>query len=320
MGKIRFVFKCLFFIPIIFLWSCNGGCNYQKNNKLRVGYVPIAVALPLLVANDEGFFKEQGFEVEMIRMASSNELANAATSGQLDVSVVATNVMIDVGFVSKKKHTLIITNPYTNQEGHITDYILVKDINSIKKLEDLKGKKIGIFPGSVVKIFCNLILQKYGLNKDDYQLVELAPKDWVSALETGQIDALSALEPQASQIINDKIGFPIVSGFYSQLMPNVPLSGQWISEDYVKNNKEQVAKIVSAVDKAVEFINKNPERAKEYLVKYANVREDVVGKVQLNPWQPHSQLNLNEIQHFIDILYENGAIQNKEDISDYTLK
>jgi ABC-type nitrate/sulfonate/bicarbonate transport system substrate-binding protein len=250
MKKIISIFKFLFFASIIFLWSCNGGCNSPQSNKLKIGYVPIAVALPLLVANDEGYFKEQGFEVEMVRMASSNELANAATSGQLDVSVVATNVMIDIGFVSKKKHTLITTNPYTNQEGHITDYILVKDSNAIKKLEDLKGKKIGIFPGSVIKIFCNLILQKYGLSKDDYQLIELAPKDWAIAMETGQIDALSALEPQASQIIQDKIAKPLVSGFYSQLMPNVPLSGHWISEDYVKNNKEQVTKIISAVDKA----------------------------------------------------------------------
>jgi hypothetical protein len=45
-----------------------------------------------------------------------------------------------------------------------------------------------------------------------------------------------------------------------------------------------------------------------------------VGKVQLNPWQPHNQLNLSEIQHFLDVLFENGAIQNKENISDYILK
>lgn len=315
------VLKLVFLASIIFLWSCTSSCNNKKDNKLRVGYVPIAVALPLLVANDEGYFQEQGFNVEMVRMTSSNELANAATSGQLDVSVVATNVMLDIGFVSKKKHSLIITNPYTNQEGYIADYILVKDPNVIKKLEDLKGKKIGIFPGSVIKVFCNLILQKYGLNKDDYQLIELAPQNWASALQTGQIDALSALEPQAAQIIQDKIATPIASGFYAQLMPNVPLSAHWISEDYVKaSSKDQTDKIILAIDKAVDFINKNPEKAKGYLVKYANVREDVVGKVQLNPWKHHNEINLNEVQNFIDILYQNGAIQNKENINDYIAK
>ncbi len=287
MKKTLSISKFAFLACVILFWSCNGNSTSRKSNKLTVGYLPIAVALPLLVANDEGYFRDQGFDVEMVRMASSNELANAATSGQVDVSVVATNVMLDIGFVSKKKHSLIITNPYTDQEGHIADYMLVKASSPISKLADLKGKKIGVFPGSVIKIFCTLILEKHGLKKDDYQLVELAPKDWTVALETGQIDALSALEPLASQIIQDKIGKPIVSGFYSQLMPNVPLSGHWISEDYVRqNNKERVDRIILAVDKAVDLINKNPQKAKEYLVKYANVREDVVDKVQLNLWVP----------------------------------
>lgn len=307
-------------VVAILLSGCNR-CNSKKPEKLRIGYVPIAVALPLFVANDEGYFKEEGFETEMVRFASSNEIANAATSNQVDVSVVATNVMLDVGFVSKKKHTLIITNPYTDKVGHITDYLMVKDTNAIKRIEDLKGKKIGVFPGSVIKIFCTLIFEKHGLKKDEYQLIELSPKDWAAALQSGQIDALSALEPQASQIMKDNIGYPIVSGLYSQLMPNVPLSGQWISEDFVNTyGKDQCEKVIKAIDKAVDFINNNPDKAKEYLVKYANVREDVVSNVQVNPWQKHSDLNPTEIQNFIDLLFQNGAIQNKENINDYLLK
>lgn len=304
----------------VFFLACNS-CNKKKTNKLKIGYVPIAVGLPLFVANDEGYFKEEGFATEMVQLASSNELANAAASGQVDVSVVATNVMLDVGFVSKKRHTLVITNPYTNQAGNITDYMLVKDTNAIKKIEDLKGKKIGVFPGSVIKIFCTLIFEKHGLKKGDYTLIELSPKDWAAALQSGQIDVLSALEPQAAQIIKDKIGYPIVNGLYAQLMPNVPLSGHWISADFVKKyGKEQCEKIIKAIDKAVDFINNNPTKAKEYLVKYANVREDVVGNVQLNPWKKHIELNAAEMQVFIDLLFQNGAIQNKENINDYLLK
>lgn len=323
----RTIKSIILLVSVVFLFGLFSGCNScncnstPKPEKLKIGYVPIAVGLPLFIANDEGYFKEEGFTTEMVKFASSNELANAATSGQVDVSVVATNAMLDVGYVSKKRHTLIITNPYSNQPGNIADYLLVKDTNAIKKIEDLKGKKIGIFPGSVIKIFCTLIFEKHGLKQGDYSLVELSPKDWAAALQSGQIDALSALEPQAAQIIQDKLGFPIVDGLYAQLMPNVPLSGHWISEDFVKKyGKEQSEKIIKAIDKAVDFINNNPAKAKEYLVKYANVREDVVGKVQLNLWKKNSQLNIPEIQAFIDVLFKNGAIQSKENINDYLLK
>lgn len=315
--------KIVILLGVVFsILSCNQQATEQKSlQNLNIGYLPIAVGLPLFVATDEGYFEEQGFEATLTRFASSNEVANAATSGQVDVSIAATNVMFDVGYVSKKKHTLIITNPYANQENHITDYILVADTSSIKKLSDLKNKKIGIFPGSVVKVFCHLILEKQGLTKDDYQLIELSPKDWAAALQSKQIDALSAVEPQASQILSDGIGYSISEGFYAQLMPNVPLSAQWISADFVKKNgKEKAEKIIAAIDKAVSFIENNPEKAKEYLAKYANVREDILPNVELNPWVSHSQINTKEIQNFIDILYENGAIQNREDINDYLLK
>ena len=305
----------------IYFFFYKNKANTNEAQVLHVGLIPIAVELPLYVANDEGYFKEEGFDAKITKMGSSNELADALTAGQLDVAIIATNAMLDASYVSKKKPLLIITNPYSNSEGNITDYLLVKDTIKIKKIQDLKGKKIGIFPGSVVKIFCHLIFAKYGLNKDDYQLIELAPKDWAVALQTNQIDALSAVEPNASELILDKIAFPIVKGFYAELMPDVPLSGHWISENFIKSNtKEKTEAIIRAMDKAVKFINENPEKAKSYLVKYGNVREDVVGKIQLNKWRTHAEQNADLIQQFVNILFEHKAIQSKEDISTYLNK
>ncbi|MCK9400529.1 MAG: ABC transporter substrate-binding protein [Bacteroidales bacterium] len=310
--------KRIFFIASLIIIVLS--CNYEPS-KLRIGYKPIAVDLPIFAAVEEGYFKEQGFNVELVRFTSSNDQVNAATLGKIDVFEAATNVVFDVGFVSKIKHKLIITNPYSNEKGYISDYLLVSDTNKIKKIEDLKGEKIGVFPGSVIKMFCNLIFMKHGLNKDDYELIELQTKDWAIALKTGQIAALSALEPTASQIIKDKIAYPIVNGLYAELMPNVPLSGHWISEEFEKKYGEDVTKkIILAYNKSIDFIETNPEKAKKYIVKYANVREDVLSKVNLNKWKKHEELDYKEIQSFIDLLYENGAIQNKENINDYMCK
>lgn len=317
----RLIFKLPDITLLTMLMILSGCTNQSKVNKIRIGYVPLAVVLPLYVANDEGFFKEQGFDVDMVRFASSNEVGNAGTTDQVDILSAASNVVFDIGFVSKKHHKLILPNLYSDKKGNITDYILVGDTLKIKTINDLKGKRIGVFPGSVIKVFCTLILEKYGLSRTDYTLIELSPKDWAASLQTNQVDALSALEPQASQLMIDKIGFPIAAGFYAQLMPNVPLSGNWISEDFYNKYGDGVAeKIIIAVDKAVDFINNNPEKAKEYLVKYANVREDIVNQVQLNPWTKNSEINYTEIQKFIDILFENKAIQNKEDINNYKIK
>lgn len=307
----------LLVLVVVFLCSCNS----NQSNKLRIGYVPIAVGLPLFVAVEEGYFEEEGFEVEMIRFTSSNEVGNAGTSNQVDILLTASNVILDIGHVSGKKHKLIITNNYPDSPGHIADYLLVRDTTEISNIQDLKGKKIGIFPGSVIKVFCNLILQNNGLEPDDYELIELSTKDWAVALKSGQIDALSALEPSGSQIVLDGLGYKIVDGFYAKLMPNVPLSGHWISSDYYqKYGKEKTDKIIRAYDKAVKLISTNPSKAKSHLLNYANIREDVLNKVELNPWVSHEQVNYIEIQSFIDTLYKYKAIQNREHIEDYKIK
>lgn len=314
--------KIILIIIVVALFATFGYYLTKENavqiankQELKVGVVSIAVALPLYVAYNEGYFEEEGFKPELVTLNTSNELANALTSGQLDVAVIATNTMLDVTYVSKKEPKLVITNPYSNTKGNITDYLVVKDSTKISKIEDLKGKKIGIFPGSVIKVFCELIFAKHGLSKGDYQLIELSPKDWAVALETDQIDALAALEPSASQIMKDGIAQPIISGLYAELMPDVPLSGHWIGADFLKDNdKETIDRIIRAIDKAVKLINENPAKAKEYLVKYANVREDVVANVQLNKWVSHENQNSDIIQQFVDILFENGAIQNKADV------
>lgn len=289
--------------------------------KIRIGYLPVAAELPLFVAIEEGYFKEAGIEFELERFASSNELGNAATADRIDVLAgSASNVIFDIGHVSGKKHLVFAVNPYSNTSGHVTDHLLVRKDAGITKLDQLKGKKIASFPGSVNRIFTNLILEKYGVPRTSYEYIELLPKDWQPALQTGQVDAVSALEPSATQIIHDGVGVSIFLGFYADLMPDVPLSAHWIAADfYARADKKQIAAFLNAYEKAIDFTRRDITTAKKYLVKYANVREDILAEVNLNPWKKLHEIDMEQFQRYIDLLASNNALQSKVSIKDYVL-
>ena len=308
----------IFLLFVTLLASCN---SRVEHNKIRIGYLPLAAELPLFVALEKGYFDEEGLKVEISRFASSNDLVNAATSGQIDlIAGAATNVILDVGHVSGKKHLLFCVNPYSDKPGYVTDHFLVQYQSTITGFSQLKSKRIAGFPGSVTKIFINLILEKYGVPRGSYEYIELLPKDWESALQTDQIDALLATEPVATQIILDKAGKSIYPGFVAALMPNVPLSGHWISaEFYKKENIDLIKKIIKIYDKSIDYCRSNAELAKLYLAKYANVREDILNSVNLNPWQKQSEISYETIQNLIDLLYSNQCILSKESISNYKL-
>ena len=288
-------------------------------SKIRIGYLPIAAELPLFVAVEQGYLEEEGFNVELVRFTSSNELGNAATAGHIDVmSGTATNVVFDIAAVSGKKHQLFIVNPYSNTAGHITDHMIVRKGSGISDLSELSGKKIASFPGSVNRIFVNLILEKYGVNRESYEYVEMSPSNWQPALESGSIDAVSALEPAATQIMYDGVGETIFPGFYADLMEDVPLSGHWVSSDYFSRvDRRELDALLMAYSRAIDYIRSNEEEARIYLVEYANVRQEILQSINLNPWKSLGEIDLQQLQKFADILYENGALQSKILASDF---
>jgi NitT/TauT family transport system substrate-binding protein len=296
----------------------NGSTVTQK--KIRVGYLPIAAELPLFVAVEKGYFEQAGIQVELTRLASSNDLGNAATSDQIDILAgAASNVIFDIDRTAGKRHLLFAVNPYSNAPGHVTDHLIVRKDSGINAVANLKGKKLAGFPGSV-RVLIFLILEKQGLPRNSYEYIELPPANWEPSLQSGAIDAGVALEPSATQILKDGAGTSIVKGFYAELMPEMPLSGHWVAADfYSRADKDQLAAFVDAYTKAITFCREHEREAKAYLPKYANVREDILEGVNLNPWKTYSEIDLQKLQSYADLLANNQAIQGQVKASDFVL-
>lgn len=294
----------------------------KQNTKVRVGYLPIAAGLPLFVGVERGFFAESGFDVELARFASSNDLGTAATVGQVQALMpFALNAGFDIGIVSGERHQLFGYNLYSDKKPHIVDYLVVRKDSNIQTLTALKGRRVAGFPGSVTKVFVENILKKHGVEPKDYTYLELSPKDWLAALESGSVDAVSVMEPQASLIISKGVGRVIVDGFFAKLMPNVPLSGHWLSSQFVKKEGAVTAKrFVEAFDKAISFIRENPKQAKGYYVKYIGVEQQSLANIQLNNWKTLTEFDTAKVQAFADLLADAKAIQQRVDVKQYILQ
>lgn len=293
----------------------------QKNwPKLRIGYLPVAAELPLFVAVEKGFLQEEGISYELIRVPSSNEMGNSATADKIDILAgAAFNVVTDIGQVSGKKHLLFAVNPYSSRPGHVTDHLIARKDSGIRTVKELRGRKVAALPGSV-RVLVFLVLEKHGVHRGSYEYLELLPKDWEPSLQAGAIDAVVALEPSATQIIKDGVGTSILTGFYAELMPDMPLSGHWVAADfYARTDKQFLSALVNAYDKAITFCREHPTEAKAFLAKYANVRDDILADVNLNPWQKFSELDSKPLQAYLDLLATNKAIQGKPRASDYLL-
>lgn len=291
--------------------------------RARIGYVPIAVALPLFIAADNGYFKDAGVDVDLVRIATSNDLATAGTLGRVDFMMpCALDVIFNVANTSGVRHRLFGLNVYSDQPPHVADYLLVASQSKIKQIAELRGKRIAGHPSSATKAVIRLIMEKYGLTQADYTFVPLQPAEWGPALSSGAIDALAALEPQASELLASGAVRAVVSGFYAKLLPDLPLSGWWVSAKVFdrKDSAEIVQPVVSAYSRAVAYIEAHPEEAKQHFKSYAPVSEAALPRMQLNKWLTPADLNVGSVQRMADIFAQAGVLTKPIRVDDFLLK
>jgi ABC-type nitrate/sulfonate/bicarbonate transport system substrate-binding protein len=218
----------------------------------------------------------------------------------------ALNVVLDAGDATDSLPTLFATNSYSDEDSHITDHLLVPTASEVSSLQQLRGKKIGSFPGSVTTLV-GLVFERFDVPRSSINVIPLLPKDWAPALQAGSIDAVVALEPSASQIIKDGIGRSVLAGFYAKLQQDMPISGHWIAPHLSlsdANTAEKIKGILLAYKKAILKCSSDPTSSKRWLVKYAGVREDVVPLVGTNVWRMVPDLDASLIEEYTRLLAE----------------
>src|SRR6267143_4680788 len=163
-------------------------------------YNPVSMILKQKGLLEKEFAKD-GISIVWVQSAGSNKALEFLNAGSIDFGSTAGSAAL----VSK-----INGNPiksiYVYSRPEWT--ALVTKDPSIKKIEDLKGKRVAVTRGTDPHIFLVRALQSVGLTEKDIEVVPLQHPDGKTALEREQVDAWSGLDPYMAQLEVDK-GFKL---------------------------------------------------------------------------------------------------------------
>lgn len=303
----KYMFRCFtFFLSTMMLTACTPSNDTVNNSEknISVGYLAIAGALPLFVAQDQGFFKNNGINVEFVQFKSSNEVAIAAATGRIDVAgLSALNAMLDTMVTSNSSFKIFLSNGYVSggDNRQSTDSLIVK--KGIETLADLKGKKVAFFPGSISKVFADIVLEKEGLSMSDIEYIEMAPPSWLPSLQSGAIDAVTAVEPFATMIVQSGNGQVLLDGYYSSVFDGIPLSGAWFIEGSLTPELEE--RFAASLSKAIYFIKSDKENAVKSYENYTKMKPEVYNNIGLNEWTMVNEAGAQEnLTKYLNILVE----------------
>jgi len=209
-------------------------------------------ALPLAVAQDQGFFRSEGFDVNRVYVRGGPTVVAALISGDADYAIVAG--IPAVRAIAGGAPLVIVGNHSTR-----VDYTLIgaKNIGSV---DDLKGKVVGVTgPGGVSAFATIEALAKKGLHKDkDYKILSIGNSPArMSALEARQIQA--APFSSGERLVLEKKGYPVILDI-GETLPDFPFLVVLTSKQKVESRPKEIVSFLRALRRAMELIRNDPEK------------------------------------------------------------
>ena len=161
--------------------------------SIAVGGKNLFYYLPLTVAERLDYFRDEGLDVSVVDFAGGSRALQAVVGGSADVVSGAFEHTINMHYKGQPMRAFAL-------QGAAPQIVLgvnPKTMPDFRSIADLKGKKIGVTaPGSSTNVMVNFVLAKAGLKPSDVSIVGVgASNGAVAAMRSGQIDAISNLDP-----------------------------------------------------------------------------------------------------------------------------
>ena len=271
-------------------------------DKILIGYWPIASGLPFYVALEKGYFKEVGLNVEGVKFASPNQIAEAMVAGRIHGSAngTASAALALAEISSPNLFKIICSNP--SNAKYVLDEFLVPIDSKVKAIKDLpKDAKVACGPGIQNVTLTKLMLEKNGLGT--IAPIELPVGQHIPALAAGQIDAVYTLEPSGtigkvkdqSRILEVGVISKYILG--DAMAPWFGGSAS-LTTPLIKERPSDVKKFIAAYAKGVEFIRKNPDESRKSLDGFTSIDESIVKEVPLANFVMYNEFKASDIAYF----------------------
>lgn len=211
-----------------------------------------------LIAQDKGFFRNNGLEAGIHEYESGPPAVAALLSGQEDVAIAA-------DFVGVMN---IFSNPHLRILSQVSSqkvfYLVARHDKGITIISDIKGKKIGVTRKSAGEFYLGQLLILNHLNLKDITIIDLPPSQIVSQIKTGQIDAAVIFDPYpytlARELGNQVIVWPAQGD-------QKIFALSYSTDTFIANHPQVILRYLRSLIQAEHYVQAYPLEAQQLIAK-----------------------------------------------------
>lgn len=264
-GVVRIVFT----LGLVFLSIRAEAQTAAVTEKIRIAYPSRGITvLPLRLAQTQGFFQQERLDAELIQMRAAITVT-ALSTGDIQYGAPTDSIVRSAARGQPLKGVL----SFVNKPMH---YLVAKpQFNSV---EELRGKTLAINSfGASEQLTLWALLKAHGIDPDkkDVQVIAIGDSPVrLEALKRGIVDATVVLIPHV--IIARNGGFKVLGHAGNYLELSTP--GLGVTDQLLKDKRDQVKRTVRAVVKAILFMRKNKEQSVRAAMNWLALDRDVAEK------------------------------------------
>lgn len=206
----------------------------------------------LHLAQEKGFFAQEGVEVRLIEFVDVNDTQRAFEHDKIDGGVYSLfEVMQNRDLLARKMQVPMVID---FSDG--ADMVLARP--DIQDVRGLRGRRVGVSLSPLDFYFLGRALEAYGMSLKDISLIHVRTEDVLEALRSGKIDAVMSYPPNSTEIEEAGIARPI---FTSGQIPGEIVDVLALDEAVIRERPDDVAALIRGFYRAVRYAQEHPDDA-----------------------------------------------------------
>lgn len=253
-----FIVCCL----LIFVTSCT---EKPDQKTIRLGINPWPGYEFLYLADQKGFFEEEGLDIELVELASLADIKRVFEQGRIDAMASTIIEAVEVSLNSDQKIHIALIPDFSNGG----DVILAN--KPISSIVDLKGKKVGVELGLLGSFILSQALRKNGLSLDDVTMLNVEQLDAENQLMSGNIAAMVTYPPFSTETLRH--------GTVNQIFSTADIPGDVIDVVAIRgssliNPMKWQQKLFTVWQRALDYAKNNPAEANKIMAEREGISEE----------------------------------------------
>ena len=232
-------------LPVASLQAMAQDKGPLEKTNLKIGFIPITCATPLIMAHPLGFYSKQGLNVEVTKTAGWALIRDKMINKEYDASHFLSPMPLAISMGLGANATPMNVATIQNVNGQAITLSLKHKDNRDPK--NWKGFKFGVpFDYSMHNFLLRYYLAENGLNPDtDVQIRVIPPAEMVANLRAGNIDGFLGPDPFNQRAVFDEVGF--IHILTKDLWNGHPCCAFGTSTEFIQKNPNTFAALYRAV-------------------------------------------------------------------------